>query len=153
MDVRLQRTGGDAALVGLPVRLHLVRVPLDERGGVGQVLDRAVEFADTDPAVAAVPVHARVAGVFADALREDFDRLPVAPRVADAAAEPDDRVRVVGVGLVVGAGGGDVFLAPGRDLGGSGGGGEGFAQEGDGLGACWQGGGDRGWRLGWASVA
>ena len=118
MDVRLEGARRDAAFVRLAVRFHLVRLPRDERGGVGQILDAPVEFPDADPAVSTVTVHAPVAGVLADSLREDFDRVPVAARVADAAAEPDDRVRVVGGGLVVGPGGVDVVCAPGRDLGG-----------------------------------
>ncbi len=117
MDVRLQRAGRDAALVRLAVRLHLVRLPRDERGGVGQIRDCPVEFAHADPPVSAMPVHARVLGVFGHALREDLDRVAVAPRVPDAAAEPDDRVGVVGVGVVVGAGRGDVIGPPGGHVG------------------------------------
>ena len=133
VDVRLQRARRDAALVRLAVRFHLVRFPLNELGGVGKILDGPVEFADADPAVSAVAVHARVVEVLEDSLREDLDRVPVPPRVADAAAEPDDRVRVVGVGLVVGPGGFDVLRLAGRHLGRGRYGVERLAQQGDGL--------------------
>ena len=117
VDVRLQGARRDAALVGLAVRFHLVGLPRHQRGGVRQVRDRPVELAHADPAVPAVAVHARVLGVLGRALREDLDRLPVPPRVADPAAQPDDRVRIVGVGLVVGAGGGLVLGLSGGHIG------------------------------------
>ena len=100
-----------------------------------EVVDGPVEFAHADPAMSPVPIHAGVPGMLVDPLAEHVDGLAIEPRVADAAAQPDDGVGIVRIGVIVGAGHIDVFRLLRRDVGRSRVGIQGLAEEGEGLGA------------------
>ena len=67
--------------------------------------------------MAPVAEEVRLVRVFGEAFGEDGDGVPVAPEVGGASPEPDDVVEVVGVGLIGGAGLGEVGFEGGLPLG------------------------------------
>ncbi len=77
-----------------------------------QVRDRIIEPAYRDIAVAAVAVHAGIAGMPLDAASEDLDRIAVASEVGEPPAEPDDAVGVLGRMVVRSLRGGEVRFQP-----------------------------------------
>ncbi|MEO8349924.1 MAG: hypothetical protein ABI610_13540, partial [Acidobacteriota bacterium] len=76
-------------------RLDLVGGPRDQPCGCLQVRGRDVEPADGEVAVPAVAVELGLRGELRDPRREERDRVAVPAQVRQAAARPDERVRVL----------------------------------------------------------
>ncbi len=100
-NIRLQRTDGNIARVGLAVGLDFVRLAANEQRPELEVPDCLGKTPHGDVTMSAMAIQARVVGMFADAVGEDADRFAITAEVCGAASEPDDRVGAVRIRIEV----------------------------------------------------
>jgi hypothetical protein len=117
-DIRVRGAARLAVPVRRAVRLDFVRDVRDERRGLLEIGNGAVELADGDVAVAPMPMELVRCRVQRDALREGINRVAVTPQVGLTPAQPDDCLFALRVLCVLGFSLREVGLEPLARIGG-----------------------------------
>ncbi len=99
-DIELERAGGNVARIGLPVGLDLVTLAFDQLRRFLQIANGEIKLPQRDVSMTAVSIKASVRRMERDAFRVRVDCFGETTEIGKTAPQPDDCIRVFGVGVV-----------------------------------------------------